>query len=180
MGVAPVQFNIKYLPYFNPNPPSEWALACWQDAGTSSNDKPSEGPSSESRVAQLSLLSQYRERAKQADRLYKEAKGVIDVSRSKAELALHREAYLIDQVRRVADSFKCEHPSQISNASFHAIIQMTFFVWQLFSLTLWWSRGAYPPYYLLNDIRLVALNLPSGLIETGAMCLRFFRFVLNS
>ena len=122
MGVALVHFNIHYCPYFNSNPPSEWALACWQDAGTSSNAKSSEGPSSESRVAQLSLLSRYRERAKQAERLYKKAKGIIDVSRSKAELALRREMYLLAEVRRVADSFKCEHPFQFSNTSFRAII----------------------------------------------------------
>ena len=43
------------------------------------------------------------------ERLYKEAKGMVDVSKSKDELALRREGYLIEQVRRVADSFECEY-----------------------------------------------------------------------
>ena len=73
----------------------------------------------------MSLLSQYRERARQAERLYKEAKGIIDVARSKAELALCRDVYLIAQVRRVADSFKCERPSKSSNAYFRASVRMT-------------------------------------------------------
>ena len=110
--------NIKYFPFFDPYRPSEWALACWQDPGTSSNDKSSEGPSAKSRVSQLSLLSQYRERAKQAERLHKEAKGLIDVSRSNADLALRREKYLLSEVRRVADNLKCEYPPSFSGSSF--------------------------------------------------------------
>ena len=89
------------------------------------------------RVAQLSLLSQYREQVKQAEHLYKEAKGIIDVSKSKAELALCREGYLIEQVHRVADSFKCEHPPKSSNASFYVSIRMIIALyWQLSSLIL--------------------------------------------
>ena len=71
------------------------------------------------------------------ERLYKEAKGIIDVSKSKAELALRREGYLIEQVRRVADSFKCEHPPRSSNASFYVSIRMILVVsWQLSSLIM--------------------------------------------
>ena len=44
--------------------------------------------------------------------LYKEAKGMVDVSKSKADLALRREGYLTEQVRRVADSFKCEYSTR--------------------------------------------------------------------
>ena len=51
------------------------------------------------------------------ERLYKEAKGMIDVSKSKAELALRREGYLIEQVRRVANSFKCEYSPRSSSTS---------------------------------------------------------------
>ena len=105
------------------NDPSEWALACWQDADTSSNARSSDSPPSESRVAQLSLLSRYRERTKQMERLYKEAKGIIDVCKLKAKLSLRREGYLIEQVHRVVDSFKCEHPPRSSNASLCASIR---------------------------------------------------------
>ena len=69
------------------------------------------------------------------ERLYKEAKGIIDVSKSKAELALRREGYLIKQVRQVAKNFKCEHPPRSSSASFIAGIRMILAVsWQLSSL----------------------------------------------
>ena len=44
------------------------------------------------------------------ERLYKEAKGMVDVSRSKAELALRRDGFLIEQVHQITDSFKCEYP----------------------------------------------------------------------
>ena len=71
------------------------------------------------------------------ERLYKESKGIVDVSKSKAELALRREGYLIEQVRHVADSFKCEHPPRSLSASFIAGIRMILVVsWQLSSLIL--------------------------------------------
>ena len=60
-----------------------------------------------SRVEELSLLSRLRDRVKQLEHELPLIRGNADMWKSKAEKSAAREQYLLGEVTRLGDQFKC-------------------------------------------------------------------------